>query len=185
MGSRSSARDNIIESARGDLFGVAAGAAVGVLAAIIADAGRRYPDANLMATGCLGAFITMMLALLVEHGQVFAQCYPRNGALGYSWALMNGTDLAIVAVLQCVAVKYCPPVVFGLLSLMDLVLEPAVIWVVLGETPLPSTMVLGGLIMIVLAVHEIVAYFVELDDSLAVAKGSEDPPTESTPLVSA
>mmetsp|Transcript_63102 Transcript_63102/g.117386 ORF Transcript_63102/g.117386 Transcript_63102/m.117386 type:complete len:135 (+) Transcript_63102:2-406(+) len=129
-----------------------------------------------MAIGCLGAFITMMIALLLQRGEVFAECYPRSGALGYSWALLNGIDLAMVAVLLCVAVKYCPPVVFGLLSLMDFVLEPALVWVVLGETPLLSTMVLGVLVMIVLAVHEIVAYFVE-------GKGSEDRPTESTPLV--
>jgi len=182
MSSRNSPRDNVVESGFGDILGVSAGAALGLQATIIADAGRKYPHANLMAIGCLGAAITTTGSLLLQHGHVLEQCYPHSGsAFGYEWPLIDGILVATTGMMQNLSVKYCAPVVFGLLSLLDMVLEPALIWLFLGERPLQTTIVFGVLLMVILAVHEMVAYAVEPDDSEPTKPTAR--PTESTPLL--
>eukprot|EP00971_Amphidinium_carterae_P102952 2037870-Amphidinium_carterae.1 len=49
-----SSRDELLETAFGDLLGVATGAVMGLRATIVADAVEKHPDVNLMATPCLG-----------------------------------------------------------------------------------------------------------------------------------
>mmetsp|Transcript_37259 Transcript_37259/g.85988 ORF Transcript_37259/g.85988 Transcript_37259/m.85988 type:complete len:286 (+) Transcript_37259:208-1065(+) len=182
--SRSSARDTIVESAIGDIFGIGTGFFHGLFCAITADAAQKYPDGNMLAVGCLGAFLPLACSLWMEGAQVL-RCWPNSGVLGFAWPLLNATLMSSTAALNSLSLKYCEPVLFTLISLLDTLTEPGLVWLVLGEAPLNSTLTCGLLLCATLAAHEIVAnYSMELDNGKAKQEEAlESSASESTPLL--
>mmetsp|Transcript_48933 Transcript_48933/g.109741 ORF Transcript_48933/g.109741 Transcript_48933/m.109741 type:complete len:284 (-) Transcript_48933:46-897(-) len=180
--SRSSTRD--AESAMGDLFGIGSGAFLGLLCAITSDAARKYPDASMMAVGCLGAFGPIACSLWLEGAEVLG--WPHSGVRGFVWPVLNGIIISSTASLTSISLALCEPVLFTLISLVETVTEPGLVWLVLGQAPLTSTVICGLLLLATLAAHEIVANVMEPDNEnakQAEAVESSESASESTPLL--
>ena len=90
-----------------------------------------------------------------------------SGVIGFAvaprWAV-SGPDLALLAAFGLLTVglamalymagaRRIPAAEVGLISMLDAVSGPALVWVALGETPSPSTMVGGAVVMAALLWH--------------------------------
>mmetsp|Transcript_30719 Transcript_30719/g.56140 ORF Transcript_30719/g.56140 Transcript_30719/m.56140 type:complete len:321 (+) Transcript_30719:98-1060(+) len=147
-----------VESLFGDLIAIFCGMDYGLYLTLAAEAQRKYPDANCLVVFTLGSAVSVLGCYFMIDGDVLQDCYPRSGVPGYSWSFMDG--ILTLTAIGCISIstKYCPAVVAGLACIVEAITEPYVVWFVLGETPLRSTVVLGAVLCITLVVHEVVAH---------------------------
>mmetsp|Transcript_60612 Transcript_60612/g.112447 ORF Transcript_60612/g.112447 Transcript_60612/m.112447 type:complete len:317 (-) Transcript_60612:67-1017(-) len=164
VSSRSSSKG--ADSLLGDLLAVLAGMAFGLYLTICADASKKYPDASLMGAIAVGATIAVVASYMFVESHSFLDCHPKEGYQGYTWAATNGILETLHFVLLSLAAKHCPSAVVGLLLIVDLILEPYLVWIVLGEPPLLTTLVAGGVLCITLVVHELAAFHYEAEKAL-------------------
>eukprot|EP00971_Amphidinium_carterae_P277093 5498885-Amphidinium_carterae.1 len=107
----------------------------------------------------LGAIIACAASCLLIDGNVLQDCYPRSGLPGYTWALLDGTLVTAYFFFTTLSTKYIPSAVAGLLDIPTSVAPIYLVWLFLGERPLPSTMIYGSVLCLTLAVHEGIAYY--------------------------
>ena len=136
----------------GDLFGVFSGASLGVAIATARSAGLRAPGCETILGLLFGTPLVVMIAIIW------------SAALGSP--IIASTKIALIGLLNGVCVGCCyfgtllaPRYILsaevGLIGLLELVLGPIWVFAGFGEVPSVFTFVGGGMLIVVLALHEI------------------------------
>jgi len=127
----------------GNLYALAAAAAIGGNLTLL----RRYPAIDTMTVIAGGGLLSAAIALpLASPLTLDAQRY---GVL----ALMGLVQMPLATVLINSATRYLPSTEVALFYLVETALGTLWVWWLLGETPTTSTLIGGGVVILVLVVH--------------------------------
>lgn len=110
---------------------------------------RRTSAHSLIVPAALGYFATAALAYPFAPHQVFD---PQQ------WALvsLNGSIvLAAGCALQMIGPRHLPAAEVSMITMLEIVASPLLVWAVVGEAPAPLSLIGGGVILAALITHGI------------------------------
>lgn len=135
-------------SLHGDLYALAAGGSLGVLLTVNRSAALHAPQAGMIFASAFGSYICVVVAglLLAFNGRWTSANAVVGGADhgGFiALAFADGACCAGIFVLFVIAVRYVSGAEVGLVSLLEIILGPFLVWMHFGEVP-PKWTFLGG-----------------------------------------
>mmetsp|Transcript_2 Transcript_2/g.5 ORF Transcript_2/g.5 Transcript_2/m.5 type:complete len:326 (+) Transcript_2:88-1065(+) len=150
-----------VESLLGDVLGILCGMSLGVFLTVMRHVQKKHPGANPAGVVALGGLLAAAASfMLVEaEGNLHEACYPKSGAIGYTWSLTDGMVTTMSHILVGLSTRQLPSAVTGLLFLMTAIIQPYLVWLVLEERPLDTTLFWGAILCVTLVVHEIVSFY--------------------------
>jgi len=148
-----------VESILGDLFGILTGMSIGLYLTVLGHVQKVYPGVNPMGVIALGGAFASVSSFMLVEGNILQECYPESGIPGYTWSITDGVLTTTSLFLISLSTKRLPSAVTGLLFLTTSIVQPYIVWIVLDERPLDSTLVFGAILCITLVVHEMVGFY--------------------------
>jgi len=127
----------------GNLYALAASAAIGGNLTLL----RRFPAVDTMTVVAGGGLLSAAVAL--SMATPLALDAQRYGVL----ALMGLVQMPLATVLINSATRYLPSTEVALFYLVETALGTAWVWWLLGEAPSVSTLIGGGVVILVLVLH--------------------------------
>lgn len=127
----------------GNLYALAASAAIGGNLTLL----RRFPGVDTMTVVAGGGVLSAMVAISMAAPLTLDA--QRYGVL----ALMGLVQMPLATVLINSATRYLPSTEVALFYLVETALGTAWVWWLLGEEPSLSTLVGGGVVILVLVLH--------------------------------
>ncbi len=110
---------------------------------------RKTGAQSLIVSAALGFFATALLAypFAPHHSFDSAQIglVTLNGAIG----------LALGCALQMIGPRHLPAAEVSMITMLEIVASPLLVWAVLGESPGPLTLIGGGVILSALVIHAV------------------------------
>ncbi|KAJ1449327.1 hypothetical protein M885DRAFT_99460 [Pelagophyceae sp. CCMP2097] len=148
-------------TAFGDLIAAATGAALAVYLTIVRLAARDVPKADMTAASALGGYFAAFVALCVSRGQVLPSIagYDQDKPTWQFFAVVFADGLCVGGIFVCLSIapRLCSAPEVGLVLLLESVLGPLWVFVGYGDVPNAYTLAGGGLLLAVLAAHELAA----------------------------
>ncbi len=133
----------------GDLFGDAmalanAGAAAGYYVIL-----RHGSERSLIVSAAVGYFATSLLAL------PFAPHHAFDAQQANLVALNGSVVMAAGCALQMIGPRHLPAAEVSMITMLEIVASPLLVWAVIGEAPAPLSLIGGAVILAALVVHGI------------------------------
>lgn len=153
----------------GDLFAMAT-AAVFALAAVLV---RRHPEVDMMAAAGLSGLLSALLAwpsanpLAVGPGDLLLLALFAWGQLGLGLMLFSA------------GARLIPVAEASLIAVLESVLGPVWVWLVVGETPPPASLLGGAIVLTALVGHTVL----ELRETRETRRSTVNVHTHPNPLV--
>lgn len=155
----------------GDIYGVSAGAGLGLFITLSRSAKLKAPDAAMIAAPALGSAATVLVTLAWQAaeaggggGEAGGEQSGGGGSIGDVSGFVIGVSCAnALCVSICysamvLAPRYINSTETGLILELELVLGPIWVFAALGEVPSKFTLIGGALLLAVLTGHELAGW---------------------------
>lgn len=144
---------------KGDLLAVATGVVTSCFICVVRAAEQTSPLVNMQPTPAIGAamLFTGLGAVMSVNGQSFQpeDDGEMSAAVWFALVFVDAVCVSLILVAFTLAPKTLSGAEVSLISLLEVVFGPIIVFLVLGDVPGPWTLAGGGLLLATLALHEI------------------------------
>jgi hypothetical protein len=146
----------------GDMIAVGTGISTSAYITIVRAAEKQNPKIYLLPSTVIGGLASSLIVVLVlvSNNNARFMISPddsKDTSLAYLYIFGDALCVSIIYVSLTYSSKHVPGAEVSLITLLESVLGPLMVFIVFGETPGPFTLAGGGLLLISLACHEIAA----------------------------
>jgi len=171
----------------GDLIAIGTGLATSAYITTVRMAHKKYPDIYLVPATVIGSLFTSLVLLIVLFSNSNFNLIPKpdhSNKLDLVFILLISDALSVSIVYVCLtlASQYLIGAEVSLLTLLESILGPLLVFFIFGETPGPWTLTGGILLLLTLMFHEIYNLYLIRKSKNTIHENHENPIT--TPFLS-